>query len=266
MSILANITTYLYFTKTEFTRQASFKLANISGFITNTFFMLFRAAVFQAFFANTAIIAGYTLNDTLTYIVWVQSFIMAIPQWGAIGVSEDIKTGQIAMDMCRPINYYFMIMGKRIGASIFYLISRGAFALIIGKLLGYFLITPNVEQLSIGFISLMLGIVLANSIHFLVELSGFWLETSRGPKMFIVAFNYFFSGAVIPITFFPPLAKSISKYLPFQYTLNAPIEILLNATNIYQMLLHQFIYVIILTTLCLTLLKLGECKLTLHGG
>lgn len=266
MNILHTLSTYLYFSKTEFNRLASFKLANIAGFITNTFFMLFRAAVFQALFTGTATIAGYSVEHTLTYIVWVQAFITAIPQWGSIGVNDDIKTGQIAMDLSRPINYYCMIMGKRVGSSIFFLVSRGSLAIMVGTLLGYFSILPTPEQLIIGIISFTFGVLLTNSIHFLVELSGFWLETSRGPKMFIVAFSYFFSGAVIPITLFPPAAKAISKYLPFQYTLNAPIEIFIGTTNIYQMLAYQFGYLLILMTLCLTLLKLGEHKLTLHGG
>lgn len=257
---------YPAFLKISFVRQASFRIANLAGLFTNTFFMLFRTSVFQALFTSSAVIAGYTVEHALTYAVFVQALIMVVPQWGQIGVAEDIRSGQVAMDLCRPLNYYLMIMSKRLGISFFFLVARGIPALIIGAAFDFFKIVPDLPRFVSGCLSLLIGIWLANSIHFLVELSGFWLESPRGPKMFVVAATYFLSGSVIPIALFPPWAQAINAWLPFQYTLNAPIEIFMGKTDIFEMLGLQLIWFVLLTTFCMRVLQCGERKVVLHGG
>ncbi len=256
---------YFAFVKTAFIRQSRFFLANIAGLFTNTFFMLFRAAIFQALFINETLIAGCTEKYTLNYVVMVQVLIMVIPQWGSIGVSEDIRTGQIAMDLLRPINYYLMILAKRVGISSFYLLARGIPALLIGISLGFFNVTPDFYHITLGILSLLLSVWLANSIHFLVELTGFWLESPQGPKRLVSVATYFLSGAVIPIAFFPSWAKGINAWLPFQYTLNTTIEVF-SGTKPLRLLIFQAFWIFIISFICLFSLKQGEHKITLNGG
>lgn len=263
---LKDLVIYPSFAKVAFTRQAKFRLANISGLFTNTFFMLFRTSVFTAIYEHSSEIAGYTLAQSLSYAVLVQALIMVIPQWGSIGVGEDIRTGQVAMDLCRPLNYYLMILFKRIGISGFFLLGRGIPALLIGYSFGFLTIFPDKIASLWGVVSLILGVWLANSLHFLVELTGFWLENSRGPKMLVVGLTYFFSGATIPVVLFPPWAQTINLWLPFSYTLNAPIEILLGVKNPLDLFLPQLLWVIVISGFCLVVLKQGERKVVLHGG
>lgn len=267
MRFTTSIQLYKAFMQTAFLRQASFRLANFSGLFTNTFFMLFRAAVFNALFVGTAKIANYSLDQALTYVVLIQIFIMVIPQWGSIGVADDIRTGQIAMDLLRPINYYLMIMAKRLGLSAFYLLARGIPALIFGICLGFFRVVPDISQMIFGFASMLLSIWIANSFLFLVEITGFWLESAQGPKQIAIACTYFLSGSVIPIAFFPPWAQAISAWLPFQYTLNSTTEILLGvATQPLVVLELQVVWAFCLGLLSWLLLERGRYKITLHGG
>lgn len=260
------ISVYSAFIKMGFIRQAKFRLANIAGLFTNTFFMIFRAAIFQALFANAALIAGCNLDYMLTYAVMVQVLIMVIPQWGSVGLSEDIRTGQIAVDLMRPINYYLMVLSKRIGISAFYLLARGIPALLIGIFLGFFRLVPDLYHIALEMISLVLSIWLASSIHFLIELCAFWLESSQGPKRLVMVASYFLSGAFIPTALFPPWAQEINLFLPFQYTINSTIEILMGASQPLKLLGFQFLWVVVISVFCLLGLNRGQYKVALHGG
>ena len=261
------VSLYLAFAHTAFNRQAAYRLANLAGTLTNTFFLLFRAAVFQAVFQHSQTIAGYTLTTTWAYIVLVQALVMVVPQWGTVGVAEDIRTGQVAMDLSRPVNYYGMVMAKRFGVSVFHLLARGVPVVGIGYLLGIWQ-PPDVPMSRWWYfaMSLSLSIFLANSIHFLVELTGFWLESSRGPKVVLMGVIYFLSGAVMPIAFFPDWARQIASWLPFAYTLNAPIEIALATTSVWSTMVAQALWVLILVAMCQFAFALGVRKITLHGG
>jgi ABC-2 type transport system permease protein len=263
---LLNFSIYPRFTVVSFIRQAGFRVANLSGLFTSTFFMLFRTSIFAAIYAQGTKIGGYSLGETLSYVVLVQALIMVIPQWGSIGVQEDIRTGQIAMDLCRPLNYYLMIMCKRLGLSGFFLIARGIPTLFIGYALGLLTVAPSVVGFCYGIIGMLLGVWLTNSLHFLVELSGFWLESPRGPKMLVVGFSYFLSGATFPVALFPPWAQQINSYLPFSSTLNAPVELFLGTRDPLVVLGSQLLWVLIATALCFVVLRWGERKVVLHGG
>jgi ABC-2 type transport system permease protein len=266
MSLIARFNIYAHFARVAFRRQRSFRLANFSGLFTNLFFLLFRSAVFAALFDHASTVGGYSLAQAVSYAVLVQTLIMVIPQWGQIGVGEDIRSGQIAMDMCRPLNYYLMIMAKRFGISCYFLVARGLPTLAIAYALGLWTTLPQVTSLPWAVISLAAGILLANSLHFLVELSGFWLESPRGPKMLVVGLTYFFSGATIPLAFFPPWAKQLSALLPFAATLNTPIEVLLQPELPWTLLAQQGLWLLVVCSLCFIVLRRGERSLVLHGG
>lgn len=257
---------YLVFLKIEFLRYLSFHLSNVAGLFTNVFFMMFRAAALNALFVNAALIGGYPLEYMLSYTVLSQVLVMVIPQWGSIGVAEDIRTGQIASDLLKPVNYYFMILSKRVGVGLFYLLMRGLPVLIIGIFLGLFRTQPDFFHISAGIISVFLSIMIANSFHFLVEATAFWLESHQGPKRLISVSSYFFSGAFIPIALFPPWAKEVSSLLPFQYTLNATVNIFLGSSESLQLLGLQTMWLLIMVFLCLMCLNRGVKKISLHGG
>ncbi len=257
---------YFAFSKLEFLRHFTFHLSNIAGLFTNVFFMLFRAACFEALFANIPLIGGHSLEYMLSYSVMSQVLIMVIPQWGSVGVAEDIRTGQIASDLLKPVNYYFMILSKRAGVSVFYLLIRGVPVLIAGIFLGLFRAQLDFFYVALGMISLFLSIVIANSLHFLVEATAFWLESHQGPKRLISVSLYFLSGAFIPVALFPPWAKAISSFLPFEYTLNTTVNILLGSSEPIQLLGLQFMWFLILIFACLICLDRGIKKITLHGG
>jgi len=261
-----NFKTYVAFSKVEFLRYLGFRLSNIAGLFTNIFFLMFRAAAFKALFVNAALIGGYPLEYILSYTVLSQVLLMVIPQWGSVGVAEDIRTGQIASDLLKPVNYYFMILSKRIGVCLFYLLMRGLPVLIVGTLLGLFRCQPDFFHVTVGIISVFLSIVIANSLHFLVEAAAFWLESHQGPKRLLSVSLYFFSGAFIPVALFPPWAKEVSSLLPFQYTLNTTVNILLGSSESLQLLGLQVMWFLIMIFLCLICLNRGIKKVTLHGG
>lgn len=257
---------YWAFIKIAFNRQASFRLANFSSLFTNAFFLLFRIAVFQAFFAGIDVIAGLTLEQTLTYTVLVQSLIMVVPQWGDIGISEDIRSGQIAMDLLRPINYYWMVIAREFGRCVYYVPASAIPILLLGTLFGYLSVLPSIENFCMGMFSVIIGMWLVFSVHFLVELSAFWLESSRGPKRFVVTGIYFLSGSALPIAFFPEWAKLLNSWLPFQYTLNTPVVIFIGGAKPLAMLGVQLTWALVMSLVCMILLRYGKKKVALHGG
>lgn len=263
----SNILTYYTFAKLSFIRQNVYKTANWAGLFTNIFFMFFRGALFESIYTHSETIGGLTITNTLSYICISQAILMVVPQWGFLGVEEDIRSGQIAIYLSRPVNYFYSILFKKLGTSLFYLFYRTLPLMAIGAWAGFLNLNFSLLNILSFIISLFLAAWIAITLNFLVEVSAFWLESSRGLKMLMMGFLNFMSGLVIPIAFFPDNFKKISSYLPFEHTLNSPTMILIgNNTNIFKTLMLQFCWVIMLTIVSSKIFTIGENKAAINGG
>ncbi|OUR93510.1 hypothetical protein A9Q84_18735 [Halobacteriovorax marinus] len=264
-----NFPALLAFAKTSYKKQLAYRIANWSGLFTNFVFLFIRAGVFIACYENRDVVAGLAIIDTLTYLTLTQSFFTLMPHLGSMGLSEHIISGQIAIELNRPLNFYLIYMAKRVGIFFYYFMFRFFPILIIGSLFGLLRLPTSFLSMPLFFLSIFLGFWIAVSIMFLIESTAFWFDSDRGLKVCMYGFFTFFSGLLIPLNYFPAWILKITKILPFAYTFNAPSQIYLGIqTN--QELLHNFIgqilWAVVLTASCLKILSIGDKKVVLHGG
>lgn len=264
-----NVPALLAFAKTSYKKQLAYRIANWSGLFTNFVFLFIRVGVFIACYENRDVVAGLAIIDTLTYLTLTQSFFTLMPHLGSMGLSEHIISGQIAIELNRPLNFYLIYMAKRVGIFFYYFMFRFFPILFIGAFFGLLRLPTSFLSLPFFFLSIFLGFWIAVSIMFLIESTAFWFESDRGLKVCMYGFFTFFSGLLIPLNYFPAWALSITKLLPFAYTFNAPVQIYLGLQTPRELLfnfLGQFIWVILLTLGSLKVLSIGDKKVVLHGG
>lgn len=259
---------YYQFIKMAFFQKLAFKLSNIAGLGTNLFFMFFKIELIRAIFKEKADISGYGLQDIITYVVIAQSLLMVISQNSTnLRISESISSGQIGMDLIKPFNYHLMILAKTLGISMFYLITRTLPILAVALLFNLIHLDLFFNyNILLAIISLFFSIAITSCVYFLVELTGFWIENSKGPRRFVSVVAGFLSGSIIPLAFFPSWAQEINYYLPFYYTLNSTIEIATGRAQDQFILLKQLLWSIVLTLLSRYLFSIAKNKLFINGG
>ena len=98
------------FARASFQQQLAYRVANWAGLFTNSAFLLFRASAFRACYAHRASIGGLDLADATTFVAVTQAILMVAPQWGAIGVAADVRSGQIAVDLLRPMDLFLSLI------------------------------------------------------------------------------------------------------------------------------------------------------------
>jgi ABC-2 type transport system permease protein len=257
------------FAATSFKQQFAYRMANWSGLFTNAFFLLFRAHALRAAYAARESIGGLNIDDIVSYATVSQALLMVIPQWGRMGISESVRSGQIAMDLSRPVGFFGMHMSRRLGISAYYLLVRFPPVLALGLVFGLLHPPADPSLLPLFLLSVICGTWIANCLLFLVEVSSFWLESDRGVRYGVMGFTNLFSGLILPISFFPDWAQRISRGLPFEYTLYLPIKIYLGQLAggaLLGALSIQLIWALGLALLCETAFAAGTRKLVVHGG
>jgi ABC-2 type transport system permease protein len=262
---------YLALARMAFQRQLTYRAATLAGFATNTFFGALRAAILLALFAarGDAEVAGYSVAAAVTYTGLTQALIGFIALWGWWDVVNNIRTGDIASDLARPMDFFLYWCAQDAGRAVAQLILRG-----IPMVLLYALVYPVVwpptlwHWLALN-VAMTFSWLLSFTWRFLYSLLAFWMQDAIGAGRFATFMATFLSGFLMPVAFMPAWMVTLMRLTPFPSIINTPIEIYLgivSAPQLLDVLAEQLVWVIVLITLARLMLAAGVKKLVIQGG
>ena len=266
MELAASLSVWSGYARIALQRQLVYRFANWSGLFANAFFLYFRAYALRACFAERATIGGLDAHQVVTYVTVSQALLMVIPQWGRVGVAESVRSGQIAIDLSRPVDYIGVQLAQRAGVSLYYLGVRAVPVLFLGAL-GGFLRLPGWAPLPTILVSIALAAWIAHLLLLLIELSSFWFGSEQGIRWLVLGLSSLFSGLILPISFFPNWAQTISRFLPFEQTLYLPTKIWIgDVDNLALAVGIQLLWALGLTVVTQLIFRAGRRQLLIHGG
>lgn len=262
------LTPYLAFARAAFQRQLAYRTANWAGLFTNAFFLFFRAYALEACYAEREQIGGLGVVEIVTYATVSQSLLMVCPQWGSLGLGASVRTGQVAMDLLRPVDLVGMYLARRLAISGYFVGMRMLPVMGLGAVAGL-LSVPAWPWLLPFAASVLLAASIATLLLLLVELSSFWLESERGIQLLVSGVGLLASGLILPIDYLPGWMQQIARLTPFPYTLYVPTEIWLGRLTGEQLLSTLAIQLgwgIGLFVAARGVLRAGERRLQVLGG
>ncbi|MEZ4653667.1 MAG: ABC-2 family transporter protein [Candidatus Eisenbacteria bacterium] len=249
--------------------QLVYRVANWSGLFTNSFFLFFRAYGLRACFAGRSTVGDLDITGVVTYVTVSQALLMVIPQWGRVEVAESVRTGQIGVDLCRPVDFYATYLAKRLGISAYYVAFRFLPLMAVGLVAGLLAPPADWTLLPVFAVTVALGAWVANSLLFLVEVSAFWLGSERGVRYLVLGGGNLLSGLILPLSFMPDSVQALSRGLPFEYTLYLPVRVYLGdfgGWSLPSALGMQLFWAVALALSCRLALAAGVRKLVVQGG
>jgi ABC-2 type transport system permease protein len=222
---------YVEVARRAFARQATYRVATVAGVFTNTVFAFLLAYVLQAVYAERPVINGFDAADAVTFTFVAQGLFSVVALFAGGGEqSVRIKTGAVAVDLYRPVDYQGYWAAIFAGEAAYSLIFRAIPPVAVGVLVFDGVRLPPGPQAAAGFAaSIGLALAGAASFRFVLESLAFWLLDARGPAQIVHTIAGFFSGSLVPTFLFPPALLAVSAWLPFAAMLQWPIEIWLGA-------------------------------------
>lgn len=164
-----------------FRRHATYRSATVAGAFTNTIFGFVRAYVLIALWHARPQLGGYDVVDAVTFAFLTQTLIAPVAIFGApLELGERIRTGDVAMDLQRPVDFQGWWLATDLGRALFALGFRGIVPLAAGAL-AFRLDLPTEPHTWLAFaVSTLLAVVVGFALRYLVALSAFWLLDDRG--------------------------------------------------------------------------------------
>ncbi|HEU4328158.1 MAG TPA: ABC-2 family transporter protein [Roseiflexaceae bacterium] len=260
----------LYFevARRSFRRSATYRTALLAGLLTNAFFGAVRSFVYIAIYQSGGAVAGFSLSEAISY-TWVTQMLISIGAgWVSWDIMTSIRSGEVITELSRPWNFYGYWLSRTLGAHSFNLLVRGSLTYLLGAL--YFgAHVPAPGDLLAFAAAVSLAMLVSFAYSFLVNISAFWLIDSTGLVLIANILLGFFSGMLLPISFFPEPLATLARALPFQAITGLPAEVFLGkigGADLLATLLLQLLWAVVMTGLGLLGLQAAVRKVVIQGG
>lgn len=264
---------YISYFILKFKTGLQYRVAAIAGISTQIFFGLVYISVYVAFYESDSSNLPMKLNELVSYLWLNQCFFTLVYMWYKDKeIINMIKTGNIAYELCRPQNLYFMwlskLLGERLSKVILRFLPVMLFALVLPSPFNLDL-SITIPRLLVFIISLSLASILVTVITLLYHIICLFTLDEKGVvNMFMVASDIL-SGLTIPIPFFPKYLQTITNILPFRYVSDFPFRLYVGNITINEGLvgiLIQVIWIVILMLIGSLLMKKALKKAVIQGG
>ncbi|MFE2187352.1 ABC transporter permease [Streptomyces sp. NPDC059455] len=213
-----------------FKRYATYRVATVAGVFTNTVFGFILAYTYTALWDERPHLGGYDLAQALTFVWLGQALLAAVALMGG-GFQEElqerIRSGDIAVDLYRPVDLQMWWLATELGRALFQLLGRGVVPMTVGALV-FELRLPASPLTWLWFLlAVALAVCVGFAVRYLVALASFWLLDGTGLSMLSGLLCLFFSGMILPLNVFPGQLGEIARALPWAAMLQVPADVFL---------------------------------------
>lgn len=213
---------------------------------------------------------GYTYSSIIMYTILagiVSSLVACGVEWE---IASDIRDGGLNKYIVKPIGYFrhrvcCFFGQKSIQLIIFSLIL--AIILIIAKSASFFSAEPI--RICYFVVAIILAIIINMFLWFIASIVAFWITEAWAAFLILSLVINAASGGVFPLDIFGETVVNILRFLPFEYTIYFPINIInggISTEKILPMLVIQLVWVVLLTFLLQVFWKIGLKKYEAVGG
>jgi viologen exporter family transport system permease protein len=212
--------------------------------------------------------AHYTSADFVAYFLAALIVRQLTGNWVAWQISEDVRSGAMAMRLLRPIHPLVAYAASHAAAIPFRSIIALPVAVILLASSGSGALTTDPVRLALVVPSIALAWLITFALMFAIGALAFFLTQTMAIANLYFALYSLFSGYLMPLELLGPVAN-IARWLPFRFMLSAPVELLTRTQHrddLVRLLGGQAAWAAISLTGALVLWRRGVRRFEAVGG
>lgn len=187
----------------------------VSVFVGPVYFIV-QYFIWTAVYGDMGSLAGLELSETIRYFgasALIGYLTMDFADWN---LQMLVRTGKFLTFTLRPMHHRFFALSQKLGHRVLGFFFEFLPCLLIFMLLFKVDILPG--QLGWTILSVALAFLMNFYVNYCLGMTAFFLVKASGIRVVYQLFAQIFSGALIPLNFFPELLQRVMIFLPFQYT------------------------------------------------
>ncbi len=220
---------YYSFFKIRFFTGLQYRAAAWGGIATQFAWGIMTLLMFWAFYQSGANAFPMEFSQLASYI-WLQQAMLAMYMTWYFDndIFESIIDGNVSYELCRPLDIYSMWFTKNVATRLSRVLLRFLPIVIFSAFLPHpFNLSAPIDIVTavIFIFSAVVGMLVLVAFTMLIYLAAFFTISARGMRLLIVAMLEFFTGALVPIPFFPEELQMVLNILPFASVQSTPFLI-----------------------------------------
>lgn len=184
-------------------------------------------------------------------------------------VGQRIRTGMIATDLLKPIDFQLAQASQALSDGLFNSLLCIPLVGIAFVVLGVAALPASPLALLVFCVSAVLAFVIMFSLSFIFVQAAFFTNSGYGIFAARNALQLTFSGLSAPLVLFPAWLRGVSEFLPFRHSIHTPISLYLGwfeGTDALALLVQQFAWAALLFSLGRFVHGLAIRRLEIQGG
>jgi ABC-2 type transport system permease protein len=252
----------------SFVNSSVFRSSYYFGLINSIISVFITVSIWKALYGGAESVNGISFAATVTNIVFSMLLSTAFG-FNDFAIAGNVHSGQIAVDLLRPMSISLSNMFSAVGSNLFKLIAHFLPTLIFSAI--FFRILPPKSALSLilAILSAVLGFCLLYTVSYIVSVTSFWITNVWSLSTLKNVIIGIFAGTMLPIWFMPQSVQNALKYTPFDVIYFAPVKIYLGQMSGDDILFSygkQIFWLGIFMMLGAVLWQKGIKKITIAGG
>ncbi len=264
---------YFSFFRLRFTLGLQYRVAALAGIATQFAWGFMEVMIFAAFYRGDKNAFPMSLSATCSYIWLGQGFLAFFATWMMDNeIFDSILKGNIAYELCRPIDIYNIWFSKSVAVRLSRAMLRCFPILLVAAFLPdpYGLAKPeSCLHFCLFILTLVLGLLVTAAFCMLIYILTFYTISPQGLRILFTSAADFFSGGVIPLPFFPEPLQNVIELLPFASMQNVSLRIYsgsMGPDKMEKAILLQLFWLVTLIFTGKMLCRRAEKKITVQGG
>ncbi|MBQ7582722.1 MAG: ABC-2 family transporter protein [Lachnospiraceae bacterium] len=248
-----------------------FRMSALVLFFGNLVYIAIIFYLWKAIYASSPsdVVNGMTFTDTLIYVVLASSLFSFMEMYFVWEIGRSIQSGKIVLELIKPMGYRHYLFWSYSGSLV-----TNFFSVFLPTFIVIEIVTKGAVVIGLNLVffvaAVIMGVVINYNIDLFVGTICLYTESIWGINIMKQVIVLLFSGATIPLAFFPQKMQEIAYRLPFQSIYNTPLRILLMQTvdlhEVAGMLLLQLFWCVVLTIFTSLFWRVSIRQITVNGG
>lgn len=213
---------YLTVTRASYMVGLVYRFGFLFTIVGNIVYLGVAYYLWRSIYQHADTLRGLTFNETFLYVGVGSAVFILLKTYADWYIHYEIREGAIATYLTKPIDFQIYNLFANFGALLMNLTAIS----IPTALILTFVFKVKVDfgpGLFLFPASLLLAFLVSFSIDYVIGLMGFYTESVWGLSTTKEILVTVFSGALIPLQFFPQALQDVLFWLPFQAIYHTPL-------------------------------------------
>ncbi|MEW9702798.1 ABC transporter permease [Paenibacillus sp. SI8] len=248
-----------------YARNLQYRGAHLLHNVVSAAFGFIYVSIWTGLGGDTSL-GDYGQKGIVSYIAFNQAILwITLFTTNGLGLEQSVRTGQIAVDLMRPVHLFYQAMSREWGQVIYQFLYKFLPIYILYFFIFSLRLPHQASVYAWTAIALVFAAYISICTNYLIGVAALWTTESRWFYWVNYAFSMLLSGFFIPLEWLPGWLRTIGFWSPYPYLLYYP-------TRIYMQLEHgtatlgALLWCIGFTCVCLAATHGVRRKLEVQGG